>query len=94
MNPLNPERGASDYILNRYNVAPNAITVGPDIRKKIRNPLLIDFGPAGVKFHNAIQAIQPMRYSPPSMFGLPDASSANSNLTDWLADLLGARPRQ
>ncbi|MGY3691453.1 hypothetical protein ACVIGA_001533 [Bradyrhizobium sp. USDA 3240] len=91
MNPLNPERGASDYILNRYNVAPNAITVGSDIPKSFA---VIDFGPAGVKFHNAIQAIQPMRYLPPSMFGLPSASSANSNLTDWLADLLGARPRQ
>ncbi|UGY04524.1 hypothetical protein [Bradyrhizobium quebecense] len=38
---------------------------------------------------------QPMRYLPPSVFSLPDASSAaNGNLTDWLADLIRARPLQ
>lgn len=56
-NPLDPKRGASDHILSRYNVAPNAITVGSDYQKKWENPLLTDFGAAGVKFHNAIQAI-------------------------------------
>lgn len=56
-NPLDPTRGASDHILSRYNVAPNAITVGSDYRKKLENPILADFGAAGVKFHNAIQAI-------------------------------------
>ncbi|MGY3444172.1 MULTISPECIES: hypothetical protein [unclassified Bradyrhizobium] len=56
-NPLDPKRGASDHILSRYNVAPNAITVGADYRKKWENPLLTDFGAAGIKFHNAIQAI-------------------------------------
>lgn len=56
-NPLNPMRGASDIVLGKYNANPNAITVGPDFSVKVHNPLLVDYGPAGVKFHNAIQAI-------------------------------------
>lgn len=45
-------------ILGRYNQNPNAFTVGSDFPTKLDNPLLADYGPAGVKFHNAIQAIQ------------------------------------
>ncbi|WP_420965176.1 hypothetical protein [Bradyrhizobium sp. B120] len=56
-NPFNAERGASDHILGRYRANPNAITVGSDAWTKIFNPLLVDYGPAGMKFHNAIQAI-------------------------------------
>ena len=56
-NPLNPRQGASDNILDWYNADPNAMTVGKDIRKKLRNPLLVDYGPAGMKFQNAIRAI-------------------------------------
>lgn len=57
INPSDPRQGASSYILNQYNSDPNAITVGSDLPKKFKNALLIDYGPAGVKFHNAIQAI-------------------------------------
>src|ERR1700722_10572221 len=56
-NPSNPELGASNIILNQYNADPNAITVGSDISAKFGNPLLVDYGPAGMKFQNAIQAI-------------------------------------
>ncbi|MBR0756574.1 hypothetical protein JQ604_30720 [Bradyrhizobium jicamae] len=56
-NPSNPEQGASDFILGRYNSDPNAITVGSDVLKKSTHPLLVDYGPAGMKFHNAIQEI-------------------------------------
>lgn len=56
-NPFHPTRGASDSILDKYNADPNAITVGPDWEKKIRNPLLVDYGPAGMKFQSAIRAI-------------------------------------
>lgn len=45
-------------ILGRYNQNPNAFTVGSDFPTKLDDPLLADYGPAGVKFHNAIQAIQ------------------------------------
>ena len=55
--PLNPSRGASDNILNLYNADPNVITVGQDRWKKVGNPLLVDYGPAGMKFQNAIRAI-------------------------------------
>lgn len=55
--PFNPNRGASDTILDWYNADPNAITVGQDRWKKARNPLLVDYGPAGMKFQNAIRAI-------------------------------------
>jgi hypothetical protein len=57
INTSDPRQGASSYILDRYNSDPNAITVGSDIEKKFKNALLIDYGPAGVKFQNAIQAI-------------------------------------
>ncbi|MBR0959850.1 hypothetical protein [Bradyrhizobium japonicum] len=33
------------------------MTVGQDLEKKLRNPLLVDYGPAGMKFQNAIRAI-------------------------------------
>ncbi|MBJ7401982.1 MAG: hypothetical protein JHD07_01205 [Bradyrhizobium sp.] len=56
-NRLHPTQGASDIILDKYNADPNAMTVGRDIRKKIKNPLLVDYGPAGMKFQNAIRAI-------------------------------------
>jgi hypothetical protein len=56
-NPFHPERGASDAILDKYNADPNAITVGRDWGKKYENPLLADYGPAGMKFQNAIRAI-------------------------------------
>ncbi|AUC98407.1 hypothetical protein CWS35_32250 [Bradyrhizobium sp. SK17] len=55
--PFNAERGASDLILGEYRANPNAITVGSDVWTKLVNPLLVDYGPAGMKFHNAIQAI-------------------------------------
>jgi hypothetical protein len=58
INLFHPEQGASDLILGKYNENPNAITIGSDIPTKLGNGLLIDYGPAGVKFHNAIQAIQ------------------------------------
>src|SRR5882757_1823349 len=63
-NPFDPEQGASDYILEKYNANPNAITVGSDIRTKFDNPLLVDYGLAGMKFHNAIQAILQNRDDP------------------------------
>ena len=56
-NPFHPMQGASDSILDWYNADPNATTVGQDIGKKLRNPLLVDYGPAGMKFQNAIRAI-------------------------------------
>ncbi|MBH5400898.1 hypothetical protein HZZ13_24420 [Bradyrhizobium sp. CNPSo 4010] len=56
-NRLHPTQGASDIILDRYNADPNAMTVGKDIRKKLGNPLLVDYGPSGMKFQNAIRAI-------------------------------------
>lgn len=56
-NPLHPVQGASDNILDRYNADSNAATVGSDIWAKINNPLLVDYGPAGMKFQNAIRAI-------------------------------------
>lgn len=56
-NPFHPTQGASDRILDWYNVDPNAMTVGQDLEKKIWNPLLVDYGPAGMKFQNAIRAI-------------------------------------
>ena len=56
-NRFHPTQGASDIILNSYNADPNAITVGQDRWKKVRNPLLVDYGPAGMKFQNAIRAI-------------------------------------
>lgn len=64
-NPFNAERGASDHILGEYRANPNAITVGSDVWTKIVNPLLVDYGPAGMKFHNAILAIlkNPNRFS-------------------------------
>ena len=57
MNPFHPTQGTSDNILDRYNADPNAITVGQDGWKKVGNPLLVDYGPAGMKFQNAIRAI-------------------------------------
>lgn len=57
INPSDPLQGASSYILHWYNSDPNAITVGSDAQKKLKNGLLIDYGPAGVKFQNAIHAI-------------------------------------
>ena len=56
-NPFHPTQGASDSILDWYNADPNAMTVGQDLEKKVRNPLLIDYGPAGMKFQNAIRAV-------------------------------------
>ena len=56
-NPARPTLGASDIILGRYNADRDATTVGRDIWKKFRNPLLVDYGPAGMKFQNAIRAI-------------------------------------
>jgi hypothetical protein len=56
-NPFNPSQGASDTILNLYNADPNAMTVGKDLLKKAGNPLLVDYGPAGMKFQNAIREI-------------------------------------
>lgn len=56
-NPFHPTQGATDSILDWYNADPNAMTVGQDIEKKLRNPLLVDYGPAGMKFQNAIRAI-------------------------------------
>ena len=56
-NSFNPRQGVSDLILDRYRSDPNEITVGSDIGAKIENPLLVDYGPAGLKFHNAIHAI-------------------------------------
>ncbi|WP_461335509.1 hypothetical protein [Bradyrhizobium embrapense] len=38
---------------------------------------------------------KPMRYLPPSVFGIPDASGApEMSLNDWLAGLARARLRQ
>jgi hypothetical protein len=56
-NPSHPTQGASDIIRDRYNADPDATTVGRDLRKKFGNPLLVDYGPAGMKFQNAIRAI-------------------------------------
>jgi hypothetical protein len=56
-NPFNPNQGAPDNILDLYNADPNAMTVGQDSWKKVRKPLLVDYGPAGMKFQNAIRAI-------------------------------------
>lgn len=56
-NPFNPSQGASDTILDLHNTDPNAMTVGKDLWKKAGNPLLVDYGPAGMKFQNAIRVI-------------------------------------
>jgi hypothetical protein len=56
-NPADPQLGASNLILDQYNANPNAITVGSDVLAKLRNGLLVDYGPAGMKFHHAITAI-------------------------------------
>jgi len=55
--PFDPQLGASNFILDQYNANPNAITVGSDLGAKYDNALLVDYGPAGIKFHTAITAI-------------------------------------
>jgi hypothetical protein len=55
--PFHPQSEASGLILDQYNASPDAVTVGSDVRKKVFDGLLVDYGPAGMKFQNAIQAI-------------------------------------
>ena len=62
--PLNPSRAlsrvpriASDNILSSYGNLDSTDTVGRDFFNKAMHPLLLDYGPAGVKYTHAIQAV-------------------------------------
>jgi hypothetical protein len=48
---------ASDLILSQYNATDNLVTTGRDLWKKAQNSLLVDYGPAGVKFANALSNV-------------------------------------
>ncbi len=45
---------ASDLIFSRYKDTDNLETTGKDWRKKLSNPILVDYGPGGVKFAHVI----------------------------------------
>ena len=48
------KRVASDIIASQYKTTPDLETTGKDLLKKGLNPILIDYGPGGVKFSHVI----------------------------------------